>query len=127
VISEPERSAASITTTPSERPVARSGDESERRFGNHQALAHDALVQVEILRWIGTVETACEHGDRSRFEARRMRGGVDAPRKARDDHEIHLAEVRRDRPGELQARRRCFARAYDGDRALGGERQASAR
>ena len=103
VISEPERSAASTTTTPSEMPeisrLRRGKSLSARReagrpLADEQSPLADGALQLLVLGRINDVDAAGEHGDGAVFERGEMRRRVDAAGKPRGDDE---AFKRRDR------------------------------
>ena len=122
VISDPERSAASTTTTPSAAPEIsrlRLGKSRarrhmpERHFGNRgPAGIEDLCQQVFMLGRIDPVVAAGQHRHGAARKAGAMRRLIDAARQPRHDDE---AGVGRDRaPGYLRIsarrRRRCASR-----------------
>ena len=124
VISEPERRAASTTTT----PTRQSGDQpvaagkvagarlpAERHFGDRGAVGQDGVGEAGMFGRIDAIVAAGQHGDGAAAEARTMRGGVDAARQARDDGEAGVAEIARESLGETHAGGRGVARTDDGD------------
>ena len=92
---EPERSAASTMTTPTEMPEMmrlRRGKSRARGFPGHRhfadvrAASFDDLVgEGNVLGRVGAVEAAGKHGDGARGERRLVRGGVDAARQTGGD------------------------------------------
>ena len=104
VISEPERRAASTTTTPSDkagdqpvaaREIARARLPAERHFGDRGALRQDLRrAAATCSRRIDVIVAAGQHRDRAGREARAMGGGVDAARQSRDDARSQLRRVR---------------------------------
>ena len=124
VISEPERRAASMITTPTDNPEI-----SRLRRGKSCARGSQAsgislkstpcsrmlCGERDMLGRIDMVMTAGEHGDGSGGDARAMRRRVDAAREARHDHKTGFAEFAREPFGEFHAGRRRIARADNGD------------
>ena len=126
VISEPERRAASTTTTPSDRPeISRLRRGKSRARGSqpsgisrHGRAARAAMrfEQADMLGRIDAVVAAGEHRDRAGREARAMRGGIDAARQARDDARSRRSpRSRASRSANFTPARRGIARADDGD------------
>ena len=135
VISEPERSAASITTTPSDRPeMSRLRRGKWRAVGwvprAHSATASpdsaEAVVQPGILRRVDDVEAAGQHRQRAGGEGALMRRGVDAAGEAGDHGEAGLAQLPRHVTGEAAAVQRGVAGADDADHRPGRQLAAAA-
>ena len=130
VISEPERSAASTTTTPSEMPEIRRlrrgkslprGEKPGARSLMQQALLADGALQLFILGRVDDVDAAGEHGDGAVLERGKMRRRVDAAREARGDDEAFQAELGGELAGEFLPDGRAVARADNGDDGDFGE------
>ena len=129
VISEPERSAASTTTTPSDRPemirlrrgkVAglRRRCRAASRLTTQRRARRCASSERAFSGGIDDVDAAGQHGDGAGRRARLVRRGVDAARQARDDDEAGLRRARRrGRAAKRCAGGRGVARADDGDGA----------
>ena len=124
VISEPERSSASTTTTASDRPEMirlRRGKSracapgARRALGDHAAALDDARVEVGVLGRIDVVDPAAQHRHRAGGKRALVRRGVDAARQAGDDHIAGLAELAGQAAGEPLAGGRGDPRADDGD------------
>ena len=85
VISEPERSAASITTTPSEIPEisrlrrGKSLPRGEKPGGlaDQEAALADRVLQLRILGRIHDVDAASQHGDGAVFQGCHVRRRID--------------------------------------------------
>ena len=124
MISEPERRAASTTTTPTESPEIsrlRRGKSlaarlpGERHLGQRRAGGEHLIEQARVLGRIDVVVPAGEHRDRAGRKAGAVGGGIDAAREPRGDDEARFAELAREPLGEFHARRRGIARAHHGD------------
>ena len=125
MISEPERLAASTTTTPSDSPEtsrlrrgksrARGSQPSGISVMSMPPLVDDLSGERDILLGIDAVEAAGEHGDGAGGETGPVRGGVDAAGEAGDDGVAAGAEVGGQHGGHLLAGGRGVARADDGD------------
>ena len=122
MISEPDRRAASTTTTPSDRPeMSRLRRGKSRARGSQPSgiseiaapRAQDRVGEAVVLGRIDAVVPAGEHRDGAGRKARAMRGRVDAAGEARDDDEARLAEPARQPLGDLDAGGRGVARADD--------------
>ncbi len=75
-------------------------------------------MQREVLRRIGSVETAREHRDGAGLERGFVHARIDAARHAGDDDETKLAQFTRKLRGEFLPGSGGFARADDGDEGL---------
>ena len=87
MISEPERLAASTTTTPRERPeisrlrkVSRPRFPSEWHFSQSQPGAQDVINEIGMFGGINAILAAGENCDGSGCKAGAMRRGIDAAR-----------------------------------------------
>src|SRR5262245_42034357 len=134
VISDPERSAASTTTTPSEIPdisrlrpgkVLAARREAERTLADEKTAFGDHLLQLRVLRRIDYVDAARHYGNHPMLERAAMRGGVDAAGEPRGDDETFEPEFARKLAREFLSRCRAVAGADDGDDGKGGELGAS--
>ena len=123
-MSEPERTAASTTSTPkatagddavAAREMARLRHGADRHLRDQHAALGDRLVQLAVLLGVDAVDAAAEDGDRAGRHGALMGRGVDAARQAGDDDEAALPELQRHVAGEAPAIGRGVARADDGD------------
>jgi hypothetical protein len=120
VINEPERRAASTTTTPTASPEIRRLRRGKSRARGSQprdqgAVGRDGVGEIGMFVRVDMIVPAGEHRDRSGREAPAVGGRVNAAREAGRDREACRAEIARQPFGEADARRRCIARADDGD------------
>jgi hypothetical protein len=120
VISEPERRAASTTTTPTARPEIRAVAAGEivgpRRmleghFGDCCTVLQNRCSKLDMLAPIDVIVPAGEHRDGASRKTRPVRGGIDATRYARRDNETGFAEVAGEPLGDLDPSRRSVAGA----------------
>ena len=120
VISEPERAAASTTTTPSAIPEMIRLRRGKWRAcgslpsGNSATIApcrRKRLVEPAVLLGIDDIDAAGDDRDGAGRERAQMRGGVDAAGEPGDDDEPALAERGGELAGEAPAIGRGVARA----------------
>ena len=126
VISAPERSAASTTITPSDRPLMmrfRCGNvppSGAMRGGDSLtkvAAGGDFVGQLVVLGRIDVQHAAGQHGDRAPAGRQRaaMGGGVDAAGQAADDRQARAGQAAGQPLGLPQAVLRGVPRADNGD------------
>ena len=122
VMSEPDRSAASTTTTAPARGPRRCGcgagkwracgSRPERMLGDAEAAGRDLGREARVLLRVDVVHAARHHRHGAGGERGAVRLGVDAAGEARDDDEARLAQALRPAPAPCaaRARRRCGRR-----------------
>ena len=123
VISDPERCAASTTTTPSAAPEisrlrlgkSRGRHVPERHFGNRAAGRNDRRQQVLVLGRIDLVVTAGQYRHGAARKAGAVRRLINAARQAGCNDKAGFAEIARQGPREFQPGAGSIARADDGN------------
>jgi hypothetical protein len=108
VIREPERSAASTTTTPSAQfqPVAARKILGARReaggaLADEETPLADGALQLLVLGRVDNVDAAGEHSDSPPLKRGKMGCGIDTAGKTRGDDETFDSEVCGEAPGEF--------------------------